>query len=82
VRQSIQDLGATAFETLYSMIRGGGPASQTHRGRDIALPAAVMRRESCGCSPQASVLRRIPGQPPPRAQANRAPAPGNAEEAE
>jgi LacI family transcriptional regulator len=82
VRQSIQDLGATAFETLYAMIRGGGPAAQSARGRDIALPAAVMRRESCGCSPQASAPRRIPGQPQPRTQANRASAPGNDEEAE
>lgn len=82
VRQSIQDLGATAFETLYAMIRGGGPAAPSPRGRDIALPTAVMRRESCGCSPQASVLRRIPGRPQPRAQANPAPAPENAEEAE
>jgi LacI family transcriptional regulator len=82
VRQSIQDLGATAFETLYAMIRDDGPAGQSARGRDIALAAAVMRRESCGCSPQAGALRRIPGQPQSRAQANRAAAPGNAEEAE
>ena len=50
VRQSIQDLGATAFETVYSMIgRGtdGGP-----RGRDIALPTTLVVRQSCGCGPE------------------------------
>ena len=49
VRQSIQDLGATAFETLYSMIgRGAGPEGRP-RGRDIALPTRLVLRESCGC---------------------------------
>ncbi|HUD35762.1 MAG TPA: LacI family DNA-binding transcriptional regulator [Streptosporangiaceae bacterium] len=52
VRQSIQDLGATAFETLYSMIDRAGPAASTPRGRDIALPTRLMLRESCGCDPQ------------------------------
>jgi LacI family transcriptional regulator len=82
VRQSIQDLGATAFETLYAMIRGGGPAAESAGGRDIALPAALMRRESCGCSPQPGVVRLIPGQPQTRTQASRASAQGNAEEAQ
>jgi len=82
VRQSIQDLGATAFETLYAMIRGGGPAAESAGGRDIALPAAVMRRESCGCRPQPSAARLIPGQPHARTQASRASAQGNAEEAQ
>jgi len=49
VRQSIQDLGATAFETLYSMISGAGFAA---RGQDIALPTHLVRRQSCGCDPQ------------------------------
>jgi LacI family transcriptional regulator len=49
VRQSIQDLGATAFETLYSMIGGAGSAV---RGQDIALPTQLVRRDSCGCDPQ------------------------------
>jgi LacI family transcriptional regulator len=49
VRQSIQDLGATAFETLYSMICGAGSAA---RGQDIALPSQLVRRQSCGCDPQ------------------------------
>jgi LacI family transcriptional regulator len=49
VRQSIQDLGSTAFETLYSMIGGAGSAV---RGQDIALPTQLVRRQSCGCEPQ------------------------------
>jgi LacI family transcriptional regulator len=49
VRQSIQDLGATAFETVYSMISQDGPAPGEPRGRDIVLPTQVVRRESCGC---------------------------------
>jgi LacI family transcriptional regulator len=44
VRQPIQDLGVTAFETVYSMISHEEP-----RGRDIVLPARVVRRQSCGC---------------------------------
>lgn len=46
VRQAIQDLGATAFETLHSMI-----SNQGSRGRDIVLPTRLVRRESCGCPP-------------------------------
>jgi LacI family transcriptional regulator len=55
VRQSIQDLGATAFETLYSMIGGAGSAV---RGRDIALPTQLVRRQSCGCDPQSAAPRK------------------------
>lgn len=47
VRQPIQDLGATAFETLYSMITDDGRPT-----RDIVLPTRMIRRESCGCPPQ------------------------------
>ncbi len=54
VRQSIQDLGATAFETLYSMICGDGSGV---RGQDIALPTQLVRRRSCGCDPQLLVPR-------------------------
>jgi LacI family transcriptional regulator len=54
VRQSIQDLGATAFETLYSMIDG---ASSAVRGQDIALPTKLIRRQSCGCDPQSVAAR-------------------------
>jgi LacI family transcriptional regulator len=52
VRQSIQGLGVTAFETVYSMIsRAGTPGGprESARGKDIALPAELIRRESCGC---------------------------------
>jgi LacI family transcriptional regulator len=49
VRQSIQDMGATAFETLYSMIGGAPGQGGDARGRDIALPTRLVRRESCGC---------------------------------
>jgi LacI family transcriptional regulator len=46
VRQPIQDLGATAFEILHSMISDGRPAQ-----RDVVLPTRLVRRESCGCPP-------------------------------
>ena len=46
VRQPIQDLGATAFEILHSMI-SDRPADQ----RDVVLPTRLIRRESCGCPP-------------------------------
>jgi LacI family transcriptional regulator len=82
VRQSIQLLGATAFETLYAMIRGGDPAAQSARGRDIALPTELMLRASCGCGPQTSVLRPVPEQQHGPGPTSRGPAPWNAEEAE
>jgi LacI family transcriptional regulator len=46
VRQPIQELGATAFEVLYSMINDAG-----HAPRDIVLPTRLVPRESCGCHP-------------------------------
>jgi LacI family transcriptional regulator len=46
VRQPIQELGATAFETLYAMISSGRVSA-----RDILLPTRLIRRESCGCQP-------------------------------
>jgi LacI family transcriptional regulator len=49
VRQPIQDLGATAFETLHAMITLAAPGRQPPRGRDIVLPTRLNRRESCGC---------------------------------
>ena len=45
MRQPIQQLGATAFEALYSMVCDGDAA-----GRNIMLPTALIRRESCGCA--------------------------------
>lgn len=47
VRQPIQDLGAVAFETLYSMI-----TDDERPSGDIILPTRMIRRESCGCPPQ------------------------------
>jgi LacI family transcriptional regulator len=54
VRQPITDLGATAFETLYSMITDGGRARE-----DIILPTRLIRRESCGCPPETTALARL-----------------------
>jgi LacI family transcriptional regulator, galactose operon repressor len=44
VRQPIQELGATAFDVLYSRISavGGDP--------DVVLPVRLVVRESCGCT--------------------------------
>ena len=49
VRQPIQDLGATAFEVLHSMISNGPSGT-----RDFVLPTRLVRRESCGCPPEAA----------------------------
>jgi LacI family transcriptional regulator len=46
VRQPIQEIGATAFEVLHSMISAAEPAQ-----RDIVLPTQLIPRESCGCRP-------------------------------
>ena len=54
VRQPIQDLGATAFEVLHSMISSGPPAV-----RDYVLPTRLVRRESCGCPPEAARPARL-----------------------
>jgi LacI family transcriptional regulator len=48
VRQRIRELGATAFEVLYSMINRETPAD-----RDIVLPTMLVRRHSCGCGGEA-----------------------------
>jgi LacI family transcriptional regulator len=48
VRQRIRELGATAFEVLYSMIDGQTPAD-----RDVVLPTTLIRRQSCGCDADA-----------------------------
>jgi LacI family transcriptional regulator len=51
VRQPITDLGAIAFETLYSMI------NDASRPRDdVTLPTRLVRRESCGCPPMPAPL--------------------------
>jgi LacI family transcriptional regulator len=48
VRQRIRELGATAFEVLYSMINRETPSD-----RDIVLPTMLVRRQSCGCGREA-----------------------------
>ena len=44
VRQPIQEIGATAFDVLHSMISSGAPAEH-----DVVLPTRLILRESCGC---------------------------------
>lgn len=44
VRQPIQQLGATAFDVLYSRISGASGK------RDVVLPVQLIIRESCGCA--------------------------------
>jgi LacI family transcriptional regulator len=56
VRQPIQQLGATAFESLYAMVCDGEPA-----GQDIILPTTLVRRESCGCGPAPGPARAATG---------------------
>jgi LacI family transcriptional regulator len=53
VRQPIREMGTTAFDVLYAMLsRDPLPA------RDIVLPAALIRRESCGCADAGGGARR------------------------
>ena len=56
VRQPIQELGATAFEVLYSMINDAG-----HAPRDVVLPTRLVPRESCGCHPDPPASRWLVG---------------------
>ncbi len=53
VRQPMQELGATAFDVLYSMINGERPAD-----RQLLLPVHVVYRTSCGCPTDTSPARR------------------------
>ena len=43
--QPIEQMGATAFDVLYSMISGPGGEP------NVVLPVRLMLRESCGCAP-------------------------------
>jgi len=43
IRQPMQELGAKAFEVLYSRISGD------HAKHDVVLPVQLVVRESCGC---------------------------------
>jgi LacI family transcriptional regulator len=45
VRQPMQELGATAFEILYSKINTGRAEA------DVVLPVELIIRDSCGCTP-------------------------------
>jgi len=57
VRQPIQEIGATAFDVLHSMISSGAPAEH-----DVVLPTRLILRESCGCpSPTPAVPPVRPG---------------------
>jgi LacI family transcriptional regulator len=53
VRQPMQELGAKAFDILYSRISAGGGKA------DTVLPVELVVRESCGCAPSS-----IPAQNP------------------
>jgi LacI family transcriptional regulator len=55
VRQPIQELGATAFELLESLVRNRQPEP-----RDMVLPTQLIRRESCGCLPEARLTSGVP----------------------
>jgi LacI family transcriptional regulator len=55
VRQPMQEIGATAFDVLHSMISNGAPAE-----RDVMLPTRLIVRASCGCpSPSTSPAWRV-----------------------
>jgi len=45
IRQPMQELGAKAFDVLYSRISAGGGKA------DTVLPVELIVRESCGCAP-------------------------------
>ncbi len=45
IRQPMQELGAKAFDILYSRISAGGGKA------DTVLPVELVVRESCGCAP-------------------------------
>jgi LacI family transcriptional regulator len=64
VRQPIQEIGATAFDVLHSMISHGDPAE-----RDVVLPTRLIVRESCGCPSRSTAASRGVHPPGPPAQA-------------
>jgi LacI family transcriptional regulator len=56
VRQPIQEIGATAFDVLYSMITDGALIRDgvmirdgARTERDVVLPTRLIVRQSCGC---------------------------------
>jgi LacI family transcriptional regulator, galactose operon repressor len=50
IRQPMQELGAKAFDILYSRISAGGGKA------DTVLPVELIVRESCGCAPDPARL--------------------------
>jgi LacI family transcriptional regulator len=55
VRQPIQELGATAFELLESLVRNRQPEP-----RDVVLATQLIRRESCGCPRETRLTSSVP----------------------
>jgi LacI family transcriptional regulator len=54
IRQPMQELGATAFDILYSKISSGTGES------DVVLPVELVIRESCGCPRQPALAGTSP----------------------
>jgi LacI family transcriptional regulator len=54
VRQSLQQMGACAFEVLHRRISAGGGEP------DIVFPVQLVIRESCGCAPAPGLAGRAP----------------------
>ncbi|HEX3787776.1 MAG TPA: LacI family DNA-binding transcriptional regulator [Pseudonocardiaceae bacterium] len=52
IRQPIHQLGATAFDVLYSLVNGE-PMTEP----EIVLPTTLVVRESCGCPPESPAAR-------------------------
>lgn len=54
IRQPMQELGAKAFDILYSRISAGGGKA------DTVLPVELIVRESCGCAPGSTQASAAP----------------------
>ena len=52
VRQPVQQMGAMAFDALYSMIDGHKPEQ-----RQLTLPVELVLRSSCGCVPESPAAK-------------------------
>lgn len=53
IRQPIQEMGATAFDLLYSRI------NRARGTRNVVLPVKLMIRESCGCGQHAQPMTSV-----------------------
>jgi hypothetical protein len=60
----MQEIGATAFDVLHSMISHGAPAE-----RDVVLLTRLILRESCGCPSRSTAVSRGDHPSGPQAQA-------------